>query len=83
MRIISIATSSDGKEIHSTVSLASGETLNLVIRRTSVGMCTISPNYEDMTDEVDDEECNALDSLFDVFSDILMSEDWIGGETGQ
>lgn len=76
MRIILAATSSDGKDIHSTVSLASGETLNLVIRRTGIGMCTISPDYEDMTDEIDDEEYDALDSLFGVFSDILMSEDW-------
>ena len=81
MRIISTTTNQDGKEIHSTVLLASGETLNLVIRRTSVGICTISPNYEDMVDEVDDEEYEAMDSLTHAFSDILMSEDWMEEES--
>jgi len=81
MKLISANTSSDGKEISSTVELMSGETLNLKIRRTSVGICTISPNYEDMTDEVDDEEYEALDSLTHAFCDILRSAEWIEEES--
>ena len=81
MKLISTNTSSDGREISSTVELMSGETLNLVVRRTSAGICTISPDYEDMTDEIDDEEYEALDSLTGVFSEILMTEDWIEEES--
>lgn len=75
MRIISTTTNQDGREIRLTVLLASGETLILAVRRVSPWTCTISPNYEDMIDEVTADEYTELDSLTSAFRDILMGED--------
>ena len=75
MRIISTNTSDDLRKIHSEIEMESGLTLNVTVERTDIGICQITPNYEDFG-EITDDECYALDRLTGAFVDILECNEW-------